>query len=155
MARAAIPLSVDESKKAIRHIFPQLGGVNFSDGLMQSRRLKWMHTDTVMMKKISTELDKLGISHQLIIPDPRAWNAWRGTAITIYVSKALNYREAVTGLVNPLKVKQPKRTARFLTLEQKHKILAKLLPYVSKDDIDLNTIELVQQLHDRVKEDLS
>lgn len=154
MARAAVPLSVAESKIAIRHLFPKLGGVNFSDTLMKSRRYKWMDTDTNKMQKISAELDALGINHQLIIPDPKAWNAWRGTAIAIHVSKALDYREAVTGLVNPLKFKEARRNARFLALEQKHKILEKLLPYVSADDVDLSTIELVQIIHDRVKQDL-
>lgn len=155
MAHAAIPLSIQDATKAIRHIYPQLGGVNFSDTLIKARRYKWMNTDNGFMKKLSKQLDEMGIDHQLIIPHPEAWNAWRGTAITIYVSKALNYREAVTGLVNPLKVKEAKRNARFLTLEQKHKILGKLLPYVTLDDKDLPVLTLAQLITDRVKDDLA
>lgn len=153
MARAAVPLSVDDSKRAIRHIFPKLGGVDYSDGLRQSRRLKWMSQDAKKIQKLSKQLNEMGINHQVI--EPQDYNHWRGTGIAIHVSKALNYREAIAGLVNPNKVKQPKRNTRFTSLQTKHRILEKLLPYVTKDDEALSTLELVQVIHDRVKEDLS
>lgn len=155
MAHAAIPLSVADSKKAIRHIFPQLGGVAYSDGLTKSRRLKWTHPDVKVLNKLSAELDELGINHQLIIPDPAAFNTWRGPSIAIHVSKALDYRAAVTGLVNPHKLKKNTINVRFTTLDTKCRILDKLVPYVSGDDVNLSAIELVQMIHDRVKEDLS
>lgn len=155
MALAAVPLSVQDSKKAIRHIFPKLGGVTYSDGLIKSRRLKWMHDDVQVINRISAELEELGLNHQIIIPDPRAFNAWRGSAIAIHVSKALNYRDAIAGLVNPHKLKQTKRNVQFMTLESKHRILEKLLPYVTKEDEDLPVLALAQLITERVKEDLS
>ena len=143
-------LSASEARRAVRMIFKVAGGVTYSEKTKSFRRLKWVIWEDQKRNIASGDLAVVGIDHVTA--------SRRGCYphITIRVPIDFDVREATKGLKNPNAPKpKPKLPKNHLYDWQKDELLRKLRPYVNGDDINLSTIELIQVIHDRIKEDLS
>lgn len=139
------PISDELATKVVRIIYRHLGPVHYRDSTKTSKRIKW-ELDRPLPQSARDEISALGVD----LIQTKSPTHWRPAAVAIHVNKSFSVKDAVKDIPKPVKPLTPVQEHT-----NKEKILAKLKPYISGDDINLSLIELIQVMHDRIKEDLS
>lgn len=138
-----VPLKGDVAIQVARIMFAHLGYSSFRDRTKTSKRLKWEQYK-MLPRSAHKELQALGVE---IVETQNKISTWRPPSISFHFEQDFDFRQAVKGIPKPGKTK-----VRHVV--SKPTILNKLLPYVMAEDDDLGLLELIQIIHDRIKEDV-